>query len=120
MKHIFFNVLCMLLVSFCVNCSAECCSSCAEIHFIDCPKTYVHPRQIDFFDNGIFVRINDCILQTEKIGTDAEGIFFSNVRNIDCGPLQWLCRNPDSRGMTCDTCNWDWNYSCYVCGKEKK
>ena len=119
MKHRLYKLLFMLLISFCANCSAGCNCSDAETSFIECPKTYVTPEQIDFYENGIFVRINDFIIQTESLSTDAHGIFFTNARD-GCGPSQWRCTKKDSRGMVCNTCNWDFNYSCSYCGKEKK
>ena len=120
MKDSLSKLLFMLLISFCVNCSAECDSSHAEIHFITCPKTYVIPDQIDFHENGIFVRIHDFIIQTESLSTDAKGIFFENIKSNGCGPSQWKCKRRLDRGMICETCNWTWNFTCSYCGKEKK
>ncbi len=119
MRHSFFKLLFLLLISYCVNCSADCNCSPAEIRFVACPKTYVNPEQIDFCENGIFVRINDFIIQTESISTDAQGLFFTNARD-GCGPSQWKCLRTDTRGMVCNTCNWDWNSTCSYCRKEKR
>jgi hypothetical protein len=95
------------------------CSEC-ETRFIDCPKTYVTPDQIDIHENGIFVRVNDLIIQTQSLQTDTQGIFFTNAKKDDCGMYQWKCTRSDGRGMPCNTCNWDWNYTCSNCGKDKK
>jgi hypothetical protein len=119
MKHSLYKLLFVLLISFSVNCSAD--SNCpeAEPRFIACPKTYVTPEQVEFYENGIFVQINDFIIQTESISADAHGIYFLNARD-GCGPSQWRCLKRDDRGMQCNTCNWDWNYTCCQCRKEKK
>ena len=115
MKQHLSKLLFILVTSFCVNCSAN-----DEIHFVACPKTYVSPEQIDFCENGIFVRINDIVIQTETLSTDAQGVFFANARDDGCGPSQWKCKRTDSRGMVCNTCNWEWNYTCSSCRNEKK
>jgi hypothetical protein len=120
MRHRLFKLFFVLLVSVCVNCSADCDCAQSEIRFVDCPKTYVTPEQIQFYENGIFVRMNDVVIQTESLSTDEEGIFFSNARDDGCGPYQWKCERRDSNGMICNTCNWDWNYTCSYCRKDKK
>jgi len=119
MKRIF-SMLFVFLALFSINCSADCNCSRAEIRFVECPKTYVHPEQINFFENGIFVQINNVVLQTESLSTDGLGIFFVNARDDGCGPSQWKCTRPGARGMPCNTCNWDWNYTCCYCGKDKR
>lgn len=87
--------------------------------FVSCPKTYVTPEQIDFHENRIFVQINDLIVQTKSLLTDTQGIYITTVRD-GCGPTQWRCFKRDTRGMVCDTCNWDWNYTCSRCEKPKR
>jgi hypothetical protein len=120
MKHSLCKLLFLLFISLWVNCFADC--NCPEDgpRFIACPKTYVTFDQIAFYENGIFVQVNDCIIQTKSLSTDAQGIFFENTRDNGCGPSQWKCEKRDSRGMICNTCNWEWNYRCQSCGKEKK
>ena len=114
MKHRLCALFFIFLITFCVSGSAN-----EQSHFIPCPKTYVSPEQIDFCENGIFVQVNDCIIQTETLCSDAQGIFFANARDDGCGPSQWRCVRKDSRGMVCNTCNWDWNYTCSNCGEPK-
>ncbi|MGC1879092.1 MAG: hypothetical protein WA678_06935 [Rhabdochlamydiaceae bacterium] len=118
MKHSLSKVLFMVLICFCVNCSADCHCSHAEIRFVACPKTYVNAEQIAFYENGIFVQIDDFTLQTESLSTDAQGIFFENVKD-GCGPSQWRCKRPDANEIPCNTCNWDWNITCTRCKWER-
>lgn len=120
MRYLLCKLLILSFIALGANCFADCNSSENTVSFTSCPKTYVSPDQIDFYENGIFVRINDCIIQTESLIADARGIFFHNMRNDGCGPSQWKCEKLDNRGMPCNTCNWDWNYTCYVCYKDKK
>ena len=111
----------LLCVSLWINCFADCpCSKGkGKVRFSECPKTYVTPDQIDLHEDGIFVRINDRIVQTESLSTDTQGVYFQNVKD-GCGPSQWRCFRVLSNGMVCETCNWDWNYSCSYCGKDKR
>ena len=119
MKHCFSKLLFILVVLFCVNCSADCNCPQDEMRFIPCPKTYVKPDQVDFYENAIFVQINDVIIQAESLSTDDQGIFFFKVKEKECGVSQWKCTNKGARGMPCDTCNWTWNSTCSVCGEGK-
>jgi hypothetical protein len=112
------RLLFILFIALGVNCFAEC--NCPKPPtFIDCPKTYITPNQVAFSESEIFVQIDHCILQTESISADAQGIYFKNVRD-GCGPSQWRCKRVDDNGMVCDTCNWEWNYTCSRCKKDKK
>jgi hypothetical protein len=121
MKSSYASKLLILFVSLWINCFADCGCPDAELHFISCPKTYVVSDQIDICENGIFVQIDDFIFQTEYLRSDGHGIFFQNiiVSADGCGPAQWRCTKTLRNGMTCETCNWDWNYRCSSCKQEK-
>jgi hypothetical protein len=120
MKNCLFKLLFIVCISSFVNCSADCDCPRDEIRFIACPKTYVKPDQIQFHENGIFVQINDMIIETESLSTDTQGIFILTTRKR-CGPSQWKCIRPipSANGMPCETCNWTWNVTCYGCGERK-
>ncbi len=118
MKRKLSKRLFLLLLSFCINSWAGCDCPQDITNFIPCPKTYVNPEQIDLRENGIFVLVNDVILQTEGLRTDAQGIYIMTVRD-GCGPSQWKCIKRNRRDMVCNTCNWDWNYTCSSCGRDK-
>ena len=118
MKHYLFKLLFMICISLWANCSADCdCSK--PLTFIDCPKTYVTPQQISFYKTGIFVAVGDFFIQTESLNADDQGIFFKNVRNEECGWMQWKCTKKIFDGVYCDTCNWIWYNNCVSCGKAR-
>jgi hypothetical protein len=120
MNHGLSKLLFVLFLSFCVHCLADCNCSDDGMRFISCPKTYVKPDQIDFYDNGIFVEVNGMIMQTESLSSDAQGIFFVNARERDCGIGQWKCNKRRVTGVYCNACNWAWETICYACGKDRK
>lgn len=110
----------VLLLPLCWgNCFANCRCPEDEIRFIPCPKTYTTPDQVILHENGIFVRMNDCILQAESLSTDAQGIFFENVKDVECGAMQWKCKKPIYADIPCNTCNWIWYNNCLTCGKAR-
>lgn len=111
MKNSHASKLLILFVLLWINCFSDCSRLDAEWHYISCPKTYIRSDQIDICENGIFVRIHDFIIQTEYLRSDAHGIFIENISADGCGPSQWRCKRVD-RGVICNTCNWDWNYTC--------
>lgn len=119
MKRCISRLFFLLIVVFSMNCFADCICQDENAHFVACPKTYVTPDQIDFHENKIFVRINGVIIQTESLSTDTQGIFFSTSLSDGCGPSQWRCRKRLDRDMVCNTCNWDWNYRCSYCNRDK-
>jgi hypothetical protein len=116
MKYCLVKLLCVLLIAFCINCSADCNCSDSDIRFIPCHKTYVMPEQINFYEKAIFVQIEDVIIQTESLGMDTQGIFFANIVERDCGLAQWRCLNRIGQGLYCNACNWTWDDTCYACG----
>jgi hypothetical protein len=120
MKNCLAKLLILLFISLGLNGFADCSCSDAETQFTACPKTYVSPEQIDIREKGIFVQIHNFILQTEYLRSDKHGIFFENVTADGCGPSQWRCVWEMYPGFPCNTCNWDWNYTCYVCNHDKK
>jgi hypothetical protein len=97
---------------------ADCNCPDDSVRFISCPKTYVKPDQIDFYENAIFVEVNGMMIQTESLNTDAQGIFFVNARS-DCGLGQWKCDKELRRGFYCNACNLAWESRCYACGNKR-
>lgn len=98
---------------------ANCECKRLEDSYIECPKTYVQPDQIEFSNNSIFVKLGEWVLQTNSIYQDSAGLFFVNVRDDDCGAAQWKCMRKISKGIYCNACNWVWENSCYLCGKSR-
>jgi hypothetical protein len=121
MQNSYVSMLLMLLISLWMNCFADCSCSGTELDFISCPKTYIRSDQVDICEKGIFVKIHDFVFQTEYLKSDLDGVFFENIIGADgCGPSQWRCLRVLDRGMICNTCNWDWNYKCSYCQKNKR
>jgi len=90
------------------------CNNChKENEFIPCSKTYVDLSQIDFYEQGIYVKMGEFIIQTEAIHADEKGFYFQNAKN-DCGPMQKRCKNP-----ICPACVFPWDSKCYSCGKKQ-
>ncbi len=116
MKFRILQLLSSLFILLCVNCFAD---FCADEKFISCPKTYVAPDQIVFHENAIFVQVNNIIMETQSINADEKGLFFANAKKGDCGPMQWKCTKELSRGVSCNTCNWNWNIWCNFCEKAR-
>ncbi len=116
MKSNIFQLLSLLFVILCVNSFADCSK---HGNFVPCPKTYVTPDQILFHENAIFVQVNDIIMETQSINADEKGLFFANAKGGGCGPMQWKCTKELSRGVPCNTCNWNWNIWCNYCQKER-
>lgn len=118
MRHYFFKLLFVICISLWANCFADC--NCPKpLTFIDCPKTYVASEQISFYGDEIFVQVNDFVIQTETLSTDDRGIFFKNVRDEECGWMQWKCTKKIFDNVPCDTCNWIWYNNCVTCGKAR-
>lgn len=86
-----------------------------EVNFVSCPKTYVEPHQIAFYENGIFIQINDLTLETDSINTDGDGLYFERIRDDGCGYMQWKCDKEIRKGVACNTCNWIWHSACTTC-----
>lgn len=119
MKHHLLKLLFVTVSSFSIYSYADCDGCGDQVHFVSCPKTYVTSDQIDFYENFIFVKINNVIVQTQGLQTDANGIYFEKVRDSDCGFYEWKCTKLSGRGKACNTCNSIWDSTCYACGKEK-
>lgn len=117
MKHCLAKLFFVLCVLFSTNCAADCNCSNEEMSFVPCPKTYVQPDQIDLYDGAIFVKINEAILQTKGLHSDAEGLFFEMIKGPKCHLWEWKCEKYVGRRERCNTCNWAWVHTCRKCKK---
>ena len=106
-------LVCMgVSLAFSTTASAACgCHVKENTEFKHCKKTYISPQQIAFDQNKIMVNINDFIVQTCALHSDAEGVYFVRYRNDEaCTPPDWECENSD-----CKACNPCWMARCSEC-----
>jgi hypothetical protein len=89
------------------------CESSQNV-FMPCNKTYVNSEQIGFFNNEIFIQMDDVVFRTSGIHSDADGIYFEDAKD-DCGFLQKPCPR-----FGCPGCNFPWDKNCHLCGKKLK
>jgi len=82
-----------------------------KVEIVSCPKTYVSPSQVAFFEGQIFINMNDYVFPVPQLFSDQGGLFFTAYasRN-DCAALQGKCWN-------CGKCNWIWTKKCQ-CGAD--
>ena len=78
-----------------------------EVSYRPCEKTYVSLSKVLIDSKGIFVNIDDCLVQVESIQHDEGGLFFSNCN--DDWSFYWECKNCGYDGNTFSP----W---CKVCG----
>jgi hypothetical protein len=63
------------LLMMCCNCST---SSFAQ------DKTYINSSDVIIGVNGIFVKVNECVFQTQNISFDDQGVFVSGITAWKC------------------------------------
>lgn len=74
-------------------------------------KVYVHPSQIYFSDNQIFVQTPKGLMPVHSLKTDAKGIHYRTAH-----PQSWYCQYVDKQtGKKCGYYN-TFTYYCEECG----
>jgi hypothetical protein len=67
----------------------------------NCQKYYVHPSQVNFYEQGILVAIHDQWIQTDALYHDKNGIYITDFSTTD---TFWMCAacgngNPDEESF---------------------
>ncbi len=73
-------------------------------------KVYVHPSQIYFSDNQIFVQTPKGLMPVQSLKADAKGIHYRTAH-----PQSWYCQYEFEDGTICGCYN-TFTYFCEDCG----